>query len=64
MGAGQSKEELLYQAVTNSNHQAVKTLRRDGASLEVCFLLWTDGILGIEMLLESRESLFWWLWIP
>ncbi|CAM6123627.1 unnamed protein product [Calypogeia fissa] len=34
MGAGQSKEEALYQAVINSNHQAVKTLRRDGASLE------------------------------
>ncbi|KAL3684317.1 hypothetical protein R1sor_002339 [Riccia sorocarpa] len=37
MGNGPSREEQLYQAVTQSNHQAVKTLRRDGASLE-----WVD----------------------
>ncbi|EFJ30981.1 hypothetical protein SELMODRAFT_88643 [Selaginella moellendorffii] len=34
MGAGFSKEEQLYQAVHNGNHQLVKSLRRDGASLE------------------------------
>lgn len=34
MGNGTSKEEQLYQAVANSNHNAVKALRRDGASLE------------------------------
>lgn len=37
MGAGQSKEELLYQEVQNGNHDAVKALRRSGASLE-----WVD----------------------
>ncbi|KAG0599459.1 hypothetical protein M758_12G153700 [Ceratodon purpureus] len=34
MGNGTSREEQLYQAVQNSNHNAVKALRRDGASLE------------------------------
>jgi protein neuralized len=34
MGNGTSKEEQLYQAVQNSNYNAVKALRRDGASLE------------------------------
>ncbi|KAI5062297.1 hypothetical protein GOP47_0022836 [Adiantum capillus-veneris] len=34
MGAGQSKDELLYQEVQNGNHDAVKALRRSGASLE------------------------------
>jgi hypothetical protein len=37
MGNGASKEEQLYQAVVNSNHNAVKALRRDGASLEVSY---------------------------
>lgn len=37
MGAGQSKEELVYQEVQNGNLDAVKSLRRDGASLE-----WVD----------------------
>lgn len=37
MGATQSKEELLYHEVQNGNHDAVKSLRRDGASLE-----WAD----------------------
>ncbi|KAI5060459.1 hypothetical protein GOP47_0024879 [Adiantum capillus-veneris] len=37
MGASPSKEELLYQEVQNGNHDAVKSLRRDGASLE-----WVD----------------------
>eukprot|EP00250_Pteridium_aquilinum_P015253 c22477_g1_i1 orf=432-1976(+) len=37
MGANQSKEERLYQEVQNGNHDAVKSLRRDGASLE-----WVD----------------------
>jgi hypothetical protein len=35
MGNGTSKEEQLYQAVQSSNHNTVKALRRDGASLEV-----------------------------
>jgi len=35
MGNSTSKEEQLYQAVQNGNHNAVKALRRDGASLEV-----------------------------
>ena len=35
MGNGTSKEEQLYQAVQNGNHNTVKALRRDGASLEV-----------------------------
>jgi hypothetical protein len=43
MGAGLSKEEQLYKAVVESNHQAVKTLRRDGAQLEVCFLIFICG---------------------
>ncbi|MCO5568576.1 hypothetical protein L7F22_022275 [Adiantum nelumboides] len=34
MGAGQSKDELLYQEAQNGNHDAVKALRRSGASLE------------------------------
>lgn len=34
MGAGQSKDELLYQEVQNGNHDGVKALRRSGASLE------------------------------
>lgn len=37
MGNGMSKDEQLYEAVKNSNHNAVKSLRRDGASLEVSF---------------------------
>eukprot|EP00249_Psilotum_nudum_P017282 c26249_g1_i2 orf=791-2440(+) len=37
MGAKQSKEEQLYQEVQKGNHDAVKALRRDGASLE-----WVD----------------------
>lgn len=37
MGASQSKEELLYQGVQYGNHDVVKSLRRDGASLE-----WVD----------------------
>ena len=35
MGSGPSKDELLYQEVQNGNHDAVKSLRRNGASLEV-----------------------------
>lgn len=35
MGNSTSKEEQLYQAVQNGNHNTVKALRRDGASLEV-----------------------------
>lgn len=34
MGAGQSKGELLHQYVQSGNYDAVKALRRDGASLE------------------------------
>ncbi|KAI5066355.1 hypothetical protein GOP47_0018979 [Adiantum capillus-veneris] len=37
MGANHSKEELLYQEVQNGNHDAVKALHREGASLE-----WVD----------------------
>jgi ankyrin repeat protein len=37
MGNGQTKEEQVYQAVQNGNHNAVKALRREGASLE-----WVD----------------------
>ncbi|KAJ7534904.1 hypothetical protein O6H91_12G009500 [Diphasiastrum complanatum] len=37
MGTGQSKEEQLYQAAQLGTHQLVKSLRRDGASLE-----WVD----------------------
>jgi hypothetical protein len=35
MGNGQTKEEQVYYAVQNGNHNAVKALRREGASLEV-----------------------------
>lgn len=35
MGNGLTKEEQVYQAVQNGNHNAVKALRREGASLEV-----------------------------
>ncbi|CAK9216225.1 unnamed protein product [Sphagnum troendelagicum] len=37
MGNGLTKEEQVYQAVQNGNHNAVKALRREGASLE-----WVD----------------------
>ncbi|KAH7315250.1 hypothetical protein KP509_21G041500 [Ceratopteris richardii] len=37
MGAKYSKEELLYQEVQNGNHDAVKSLHQEGASLE-----WVD----------------------
>ncbi|MCO5606024.1 hypothetical protein L7F22_060211 [Adiantum nelumboides] len=37
MGANHSKEQLLYQEVQNGNHDAVKSLHREGASLE-----WVD----------------------
>ncbi|MCO5611375.1 hypothetical protein L7F22_065628 [Adiantum nelumboides] len=37
MGTAPSKDELLHQEVHNGNHDAVKSLRRDGASLE-----WVD----------------------
>jgi protein neuralized len=38
MGNGATKEEQLYQAVQNGNHNAVKALRRDGAALEVSLI--------------------------
>lgn len=37
MGANHSKEELLYREVQSGNHDAVKSLHREGASLE-----WVD----------------------
>ncbi|XP_076945792.1 putative E3 ubiquitin-protein ligase XBAT35, partial [Bidens hawaiensis] len=35
MGLQQSKDELLYQQVTNANTEAIKKLRTEGAALEV-----------------------------
>ncbi|EFJ35515.1 hypothetical protein SELMODRAFT_141633 [Selaginella moellendorffii] len=54
MGGGQSKEEQLYQAVQHANHTAVKTLRRDGTSLE-----WTDKDGRTPLILAcTRSELF------
>lgn len=35
MGAHQSKEELVYQHVNYGNIEGIKSLRREGAGLEV-----------------------------
>lgn len=35
MGAHQSKEELVYQQVNYGNIEGIKSLRREGAGLEV-----------------------------
>lgn len=54
MGAGQSREELLYQEVQNGNHDAVKALRREGASLE-----WVDKEGRTPLILAcTRGELF------
>jgi len=39
MGQQQSKDELLYQQVSYGNAEGIKSLRREGASLEVILLL-------------------------
>ncbi|XP_024361840.1 probable E3 ubiquitin-protein ligase XBOS34 isoform X2 [Physcomitrium patens] len=54
MGNGMSKDEQLYEAVKNSNHNAVKSLRRDGASLE-----WVDKEGRTPLILAcTRGDLF------
>lgn len=39
MGQRQSKDELLYQQVSYGNAEGIKSLRREGAGLEVILLL-------------------------
>jgi hypothetical protein len=64
MGNGATKEEQLYQAVQNGNHNAVKALRRDGAALEVS-LIWNsfsvmpkdDG--SVSLILISIVKVMW-----
>lgn len=51
MGATPSKDELLYQEVQNGNHDAVKSLRRDGASLE-----WIDKDGRTPLLLACSRA--------
>eukprot|EP00250_Pteridium_aquilinum_P015995 c22879_g1_i1 orf=338-1873(-) len=51
MGATPSKDELLYYEVQNGNHDAVKSLRRDGASLE-----WVDKEGRTPLLLACSRS--------
>eukprot|EP00246_Nothoceros_aenigmaticus_P002899 TRINITY_DN13813_c0_g1_i2.p1 TRINITY_DN13813_c0_g1~~TRINITY_DN13813_c0_g1_i2.p1 ORF type:complete len:565 (-),score=70.18 TRINITY_DN13813_c0_g1_i2:683-2377(-) len=54
MGAGQTKDELLYNAVQNGNPNAVKSLHRDGASLE-----WVDKEGRTPLILAcTRGDLF------
>ncbi len=48
MGNGQTKEEQVYHAVQNGNHNAVKTLRREGASLEVNHSLKTGNHSAVK----------------
>ncbi|KAH7414983.1 hypothetical protein KP509_14G022000 [Ceratopteris richardii] len=51
MGGTPSKEELLYQEVRNGNHDAVKSLRRQGTSLE-----WKDKQGRTPLLLACSRS--------
>ncbi|XP_076926431.1 putative E3 ubiquitin-protein ligase XBAT35 [Bidens hawaiensis] len=50
MGLQQSKDELLYQQVTNANIEAVKKLRAEGAGLE-----WTDKEGKTPLILASTN---------
>ena len=68
MGQQQSKDELLYQQVSYGNAEGIKSLRREGAGLEVILLLFINHYFHNQINLTFFSILFnmsflWLQWV-
>ena len=68
MGQQQSKDELLYQQVSYGNAEGIKSLRREGAGLEVRLLLFINHYFHNQINLTFFSILFnmsflWLQWV-